>query len=126
MSKPHSIAIPMYLNIGNEEIEIKALIEYTITPGCPERAPSYSSGGEPASPAEIEIMEVELEIAVWTEEQMTRFREPCPKWLSDYLAASADVRDRLGDHADWGKSSPDPDHERDRRLDDAIISRNSF
>lgn len=30
----------------------------TVTPGTPERGPSYASGGEPASDPEVEVLEV--------------------------------------------------------------------
>ena len=31
-------------------------IEFNFVPGCPETGPSYSSGGEPATPDEIEAL----------------------------------------------------------------------
>ncbi len=125
MAKKCSAAIPMYLNIENEQIEITALIEYTITPGCPAQGPSYASGGEPAEPAEIEIREVELEISDPRFEG-DRFREPCPKWLFDYLANSSDVYENLGEHGDWGKAYQDPDDARDQQRDDADMFNNSY
>lgn len=45
------------------EIEILGItrdvdVEFTYTPGEPERGPSYASGGEPATGPEIEIISV--------------------------------------------------------------------
>jgi len=107
--KPQSCRYPMTLNIGEEEIELIALIEYTVTPGSPERGPSYASGGEPAEAAEIEIWEVEIELP-------NKYREKAPLWLLNYIARNEDVRQRLGDHADWGHEGPDPDDARDREI----------
>ena len=33
-------------------------VEYDFTPGRPERGPSYSSGGEPADPPEVEVVNI--------------------------------------------------------------------
>jgi hypothetical protein len=36
--------------------EILMCVEYTYTPGAPEQGPSYASGGQPADPPEVEIV----------------------------------------------------------------------
>jgi len=41
-------------------IEIDVEIEYDFTPGQPEQGPSYASGGEPAAPAEVEVIDIHL------------------------------------------------------------------
>lgn len=45
---------------NGEKIDIEVLVEYTYIPGTPERGPSYSSGGEPADPPEVELQGVWL------------------------------------------------------------------
>ncbi len=39
---------------------IEVEIDYTFTPGTPERGPSYASGGEPAEGPEIDVQQVWL------------------------------------------------------------------
>ncbi|CAB4165118.1 hypothetical protein UFOVP833_28 [uncultured Caudovirales phage] len=41
---------------------IEVEITYTFTPGAPEQGPSYSSGGQPADPDEVELIRVETEV----------------------------------------------------------------
>lgn len=38
--------------------EIEVTVTATYQPGCPERGPTYSSGGEPAEPASVEDLTV--------------------------------------------------------------------
>lgn len=113
--KPQSCRYPMTLNIGEEEIELVALIEYTCTPGSPECGPSYASGGEPAEAPEIDFVEVEIEALNKTTGKNVRYA--APQWLFDYVTENEDVRQRLGDHADWGHEGPDPDDARDREIE---------
>lgn len=41
---------------GDQGAEIELRITYTFTPGAPEQGPTYSSGGQPADPDEIEFV----------------------------------------------------------------------
>jgi hypothetical protein len=43
---------------SHPDTEEEFTVECSVTPGQPERGPSYSSGGEPAEPAECEILRV--------------------------------------------------------------------
>ena len=63
-------------------IEIDVKVEYDFTPGRPEQGPSYSSGGEPAEPPEIEV------VNVWAV-------DGDGKWLFSLPAPSADLLRRL-------------------------------
>lgn len=40
--------------------EMDVTISYAVRPGCPEMPPSYSHGGLPAEPAEIDDIRVEM------------------------------------------------------------------
>lgn len=40
-------------------IELEAELSGVFQPGCPERGPSYASGGEPAEPASVEDVDID-------------------------------------------------------------------
>lgn len=42
--------------VGRRELEL--VVTYNMTPGCPEQGPTYSCGGTPADPPEVEIVSV--------------------------------------------------------------------
>ena len=53
------VEIKTNVNFHNDEIEVIVRAEYT--PGCPERGPTYSCGGQPAEPAEVSDVRVYFE-----------------------------------------------------------------
>jgi acetamidase/formamidase len=88
---------------GDFEIAYPTLdIEFSFTPGCPATGPSYSSGGEPADPAEVEIISVKLVNADGVTLSDDQLKELADKWLdgAGYQEAC--------DAAD-AQSGPDPD-----------------
>jgi hypothetical protein len=87
MTKHYSLTA--YRDAGDIEVT------YTITAGRPAIGPSYASGGEPAEPPEVELIEVKIDGVVHAE---TEFDD----WLINYI---------LENHEDDG---PDPDDARDR------------
>ena len=101
MPAAQSASIPVLLSLCGEEVEVRALIEYTVTPGSPARGPSYASGGEPAEGPEIEISEIEIEVLDTTKKPPVLSKEPAPLWLYNFIVQSNDVREMLLDHADW-------------------------
>lgn len=59
----------------------KVLITYTYTRGCPARGPSYSSGGEPAEPDEVELVSVELIDGDGLDPTKKQLEEWAEEWL---------------------------------------------
>jgi hypothetical protein len=112
----HSTKIPITICVGNNELEIVADVSFTIRAGSPETGPTYSSGGEPAEPAEIEYGEIEIEV---TDHRVVGGKSilPAPQWLADFLCNSDDVYSQCGDASGWGEddgSDPDEAYERMR------------
>jgi hypothetical protein len=64
------------------EYEVELVVTYSVTPGQPERGPSYACGGTPAEPAEVEIISVKLD----GEEELLTADE------NDALQAACDAR----------------------------------
>lgn len=87
-------------------------IEFSFQAGCPETGPSYSSGGEPATPDEIEALKVTVinsdGIGMTTEQWLERAQD----WLDDKGFDAA--REKAGD-----------DHE-SRAADDADMARDDI
>jgi hypothetical protein len=79
------------------EYEVELVVTYSVTPGQPERGPSYACGGTPAEPAEVEIISVKLD----GEEELLTADE------NDALQAACDARaeealaDEASDYADY-------------------------
>ena len=49
--------------MAHKDLDVVVYVDdYSYTPGCPETGPSYSSGGEPAEPAEVEIISGYVEL----------------------------------------------------------------
>ncbi len=102
--------MPFEVELDNSTVECVAV--YTVTPGEKETGPTYDCGGTPASPPEVEGVEVFFEHVVRCEEhrftegparcsQCKTVREPRPEWNGlideDELLEHADQRrdDRL-------------------------------
>lgn len=96
--------------IDPEKFYPEVVISFGYTPGCPETGPSYSSGCEPASPDEIEVHSVKILNAEGLDMPPDWWLERAQDWLDDkgYDAA------REVANADC---EPDPDYERDRRME---------
>ncbi len=107
MARKYTHRLPMLLSIAGEEHEVEVDVQYTVTPGRPATPPSYESGGDPPTDAEIEILSV------------TVVGEPsqAPSWLWLQVRDSDAVYQALGDAADWGVPYRDPDYARDERID---------
>jgi hypothetical protein len=102
--KPHTFTQELYLH---DEDETPVMVEYSYLPGAPEQGPSYASGGQPADPPEIDIVNIFIKatgdkIGV-TEAEFEKFHELL-----------------LENHVDDG---PDPDDARDARMERAELDR---
>lgn len=90
---------------------------------CPQTGPTYSSGGEPAEPAEFEIEVLGLRFP----KQHADVPElAMPEWLKDILTTHLSERDDINDiiqRADYERDSGDPDWERDLRNEDRELDR---
>ena len=67
-----------------DSIEVE--IVYTFTPGAPEQGPSYSSGGQPGDPDEVEFVSVET----WLTSAflpVPSIRKMLDEWAIEYLAS---------------------------------------
>lgn len=89
-------------------------IDFTFTPGCPETGPSYASGGEPASPAEIEFVKATLVSGDGLAPTQDQIDDWAQNWLDD---AGFDAACNLACQDD----GPDPDDARDRERDDRLM-----
>lgn len=102
MTYSHTLTV----SIADTEIEVE--VEFTSTPGCPEQGPTYSCGGQPAEPAEIEIQRATVCIG--------KERHPAPGWLIDIIHND---EDQMGDlWADVEDDGPDPDAAYDQMGDE--------
>ncbi len=91
--------------IDSERFYPEVEIKFNFVPGCPETGPTYASGGEPATPDEIEALSVKVLNAEGIDMPPSWWLERAQEWLDDkgYDAA----RDAVPD-------GPDPDDLRDR------------
>ena len=115
----HTTTIHMLVSFGRKEIEIPADVRFGFTPGYPATGPSYSCGGEPACPAEVEIMAVELTVPCQSVVGGV-IKIPAPSWLVEVMQASDDMYEQLSDAVPDG---PDPDDVYVRRRDDDELDR---
>ena len=107
------------VEIAGHELIVEYVFEITAH-GCPQTGPTYSSGGEPAEPAEFEI-EV---LGLYFPKSATDLPElEMPKWLKDILTTHLSERDDINDiiqRADYERGGEDPDDARDRLYDDSL------
>lgn len=116
MSSKHKITTELEVTIAAYGIDPEVFypeveIEFSYLPGYPEQGPSFASGGEPATPDEIEIQSVKVVNAEGIEMPPEWWRERAQDWLDDkgYDAAREEAR---------SDDRPDPDDLRDRMEDD--------
>ena len=81
--------------IGREEVEL--VVTYSVTPGFPETGPTYSCGGTPAEPDEVEIVSIKHNgkpITLSDEEEEAL-------WEMAIGRAGDDLADEYDSEADW-------------------------
>lgn len=81
--------------IGREEVEL--VVTYSVTPGYPETGPTYSCGGTPAEPDEVEIVSIKhngqpITLSDEDEEAL---------WEIAIGRAGDDLADEYASEADW-------------------------
>ena len=81
--------------IGREEVEL--VVTYSVAPGCPETGPTYSCGGTPAEPDEVEIVSIKhngkpITLSDEDEEAL---------WEIAICRAGDDLADEYASEADW-------------------------
>ena len=88
-------------------------IQFTYTPGSPARGPSYSSGGEPADPAEVEIISAKIfkPDGLGTPDDATVM-----DWANGWLDTDAGYNEAC--NAAETQMQPDPDEAYERMRDD--------
>jgi hypothetical protein len=115
MSK-HTITAELEVTIAAYGIDPETFypeveIEFAYTPGCPETGPSYASGGEPASPDEIEVHSVRVIKDEGIDMPPEWWCERAQDWLDgngyDFARETA-----------YEDNEPDPDYLRERMRDD--------
>ena len=114
MATTHTHTLPVLISVAGDEFDISAMIEYSITKRSPARGPSFSSGGEPAEPAEITFLDVRLLIQNGAVVKTV----PCPDWLYAFISGSDDVYNALGESCNWGERECDPDEAYERQRDE--------
>lgn len=126
MSTKHSITTELAVTISAYGIDPETFypeveIEFSYVPGCPETGPSYRSGGEPATPDEIEVQSVKIINDESIEMPPDWWAEKAQDWIDDkgFDAAREKVSDDEESRApDRDDCSPD-DGLRD--FEDSII-----
>lgn len=81
--------------VGRREIEL--LVTYSVTPGRPETGPTYSCGGTPAEPDEVEI------VSVTHDGQPFKLSDDDEEalWEIAIGRAGEDLADEYASEADW-------------------------
>lgn len=87
------------VSMGGATVEYEAEIRFTYTPGSPEMLPSYSHGGLPPDPAEIEIENVLLKLG-------SNFSRFLPQWMLGHLEADDELYDFLCREAEEIRAAP--------------------
>lgn len=111
MSAKHTITAELEITVTAYGIDPETFypeveIVFSFLAGCPETGPSYSSGGEPATADEIEVLSVTVVNAEGLNMPPEWWREKAQDWIDDkgFDAARGTVRDdeesRAADHAD--------------------------
>lgn len=103
MTTKHTHRLPILLSIAGEESEIEVYVNYSISRARPATPPSYSHGGLPPEPAEIEILSG----------SMVGGGEKLPDWLLAVIQDNEGAYQALGEAADWGEPLRDPDYARE-------------
>jgi hypothetical protein len=101
--------LSMEFTVEHHGNEVEYVAEFTVSPGEPERGPSYSSAGEPGCPPEVESVEV-----------YRILRGKGGKTLRERRSELDEIvdEDELLEFAGEQDDGPDPDDERDRARDD--------
>ena len=101
-----------------EDIPIEGTVTYIYTPGHPETGPTWDCGGQPADPAEIEIIEIRVfghdparleDESYHGEERHLADTDPLwekiAPWLDEHqhdeMCCEAEEKDMGHDHNDW-------------------------
>ena len=81
--------------IGREEVEL--VVTYSVAPGCPETGPTYSCGGTPAEPDEVEIVSIKRngQLITLSDEEEEAL------WEMAIGRAGDDLADEYASEADW-------------------------
>lgn len=94
-------------------------IDYTITfnfvRGAPAQGPSYSSGGQPADPAEISFVSISPDAGdhgVYTDIAQKWLVEWAEEWLAEHHDEAIEIAEQ--------DMQPDPDAARDAAIDDRL------
>lgn len=97
----------------------KVDIEFSFTSGCPATGPSYASGGDPASPAEVEMISATLADGDGLAPTQDQVDDWAKDWLSDAgYHAALDVAADAGPDPDAAYEAARDDRELERHLDD--------
>lgn len=107
MSKNHTHT--RSIDVSGCEVEVE--FTFTVSPIIPATGPSHSSGGEPASGGEVEIVSASaiIETGFGTTKQVRGM--PVPDWMVNILNGDEDLLESLFDAArdDIYADEPDPD-----------------
>jgi hypothetical protein len=103
----HTIHIT--LSVLGDETDIPARVVYNYTPGIPARGPTYSSGGEPPEPPEIEVLSAELQISEWKDGKTVRSWIDAPSWVLGAIIDSEEA------HIALDEAAGDPELEAEAR-----------
>lgn len=87
----------IYWTLGGTEHQIA--IDYTVTPGCRQTGPSWSSAGDPGWPAEVEIVGAQAVIVepgnpVLRRPEKKRY-ENLPGWMIGLIRNDPDINAEL-------------------------------
>lgn len=99
MASKHTHRFPILVTLSGDEREFEIDVQYRIAPGRPATPPTYSHGGLPPEPAEIEVLSATL----------AGDKEHLPDWFLRVIEDNEGAYQAMGEAADWGVPYRDPD-----------------
>jgi hypothetical protein len=113
MSATLSHGLLLNVSFGKDEIEIPVDLEFTFKPGASQ---TYD---DPAEAPEIEFETIEWQVP--GQISGSELFEAVPKWLYEFLSSSDDVFTAICEEIGDGDTGPDPDDERDAKIESARL-----
>ncbi len=115
MSSQHKIDATRSGEFNGMDYDEDYVITFSYVRGAPATGPTYSSGGQPAEPAEIEFVSVTPDAGdhgAFTDLAQSGLEQWAQFWLDEHYDECIELAEQ--------DMQPDPDAERDRRIDDQL------
>lgn len=95
--------------------DVDYVITFDYVRGAPAQGPSYSSGGQPADPAEISFVSITPDAGdhgAFSDMAQSGLEDWAQLWLDDHYDECIELAEQ--------DNQPDPDDARDARIDDRL------